>query len=133
MTSITGSFYSGILTMWSELGAVGYLLYISLYVYAIRRVVLTLFRNQYVEPLQRVLAEGFVMAMLTLLLSSILIDTFFAKYYTVSLWIWAAMVWTPAEKSQRSEDGDQPSEVGNPPEALAAPAPSRWARSPSRR
>lgn len=137
MTSITGSFYSGILSIWSELGAVGYLLYLGLYIYVIQRIARGLLRSQYTDPFQRVLAEGLVMAMLTFLISSILIDTFWAKYYTVGLWIWAAMVWDPAVEE---DPGETPSAdftgqgQGDQPEPLVAPAANRWQRpsAPSR-
>jgi hypothetical protein len=113
MTSITGNFYSGILSVWSELGAVGYLLYVGMYFYTVLRVIRRLRSDRYENPLQRVLAEGLVMAMLVFLMSSLLFDVFWAKYFTVGLWIWAALVWDPvAPEGEKTEDGDQRAEVG---------------------
>jgi hypothetical protein len=115
MTSITGSFYSGILSVWSELGVVGYILYMGLYIYAIRRVIWRLLRNQYTDLFQQVLAEGFVMAMLLFLLVSLLTDIFWGKSFTAGLWIWAAMVWDPVAP----EDGEQRSEISGQTSAVS--------------
>jgi hypothetical protein len=140
MTSITGSFYSGILSVWSELGAVGYVLYMALYIQLLLHVVWGLSRNQYIEPIQQVMAEGFAMAMLLFIILSFLGDVFYAKYFAGGLWIWAAMVWDPVEpdegeeravsepetadgrRIQRSAGGGQP-----------VPAVNRWQRMPLRK
>jgi len=108
MTSISGSFYSGVLSIWSELGVAGYLLYNSLYFYVIGRVARQMIRNQYRDVFQRMLAEGFVMAMLMFLVVSFLSDILWVLSFTVGLWIWAAMVWDPVE----AEEESQKSEVG---------------------
>jgi hypothetical protein len=108
MSSISGSFYSGILSIWSELGVAGYLLYLSLYVYVVWRVILRLIKNRYRDVFQRVLAEGFVMAMLMFLLIAVLQDVFWASSFTVGLWIWAAMVWDPVEpEEEKTDNGEQ--------------------------
>lgn len=157
MTSITGSFYSGVLAIWSELGAAGYLLLVGVHSYAAGHVWLRLHKNLYDNEMQKVLAEGFVMAMLTFLMGSVLTDIFWAKYYTVGLWIWAALVWTPADpdgirsadstrqgEDPKEEDGDQlparkglqpggrtddqESEDSNQPKSLVDPVVNRWQR-----
>jgi len=129
MTSITGSFYSGILSIWSELGVAGYVLYVGLYIYAIRRVIWRLFRNQYTDLFQHVLAEGFVMAMLLFLLVSVMTDIFWGKSFVVGLWIWAAMVWDPVAP----EDGEQTSDVGGQTSAVSGQLPARRGLQPGGR
>jgi len=138
MASISGTFYSGILAIWSDLGAVGYLLYLSIYLYVVWRVALQLIKDRYQDSVQRVLAEGFVMAMLVFLLASLLHDTFWLPYFVVGLWIWAAVVWTPVEAEEKAEDGAQKTEDGLSGVALAktegsetgkpTPAANRWPR-----
>lgn len=110
MSSISGSFYSGILSIWSELGVVGYLLYLIGYMYAVWRVARKLIKNEYRDIFQRVLAEGFVMAMLMFIFASFLQDIFSHLYFTCGLWIWAAMVWDPVEP-EGPEDGDRRTEI----------------------
>ena len=107
MESATGNFYSGILSIWSELGVVGYMLYMGLYISLIVHVGLRLRRNQYTEPVQQVLAEGFIMAGLLFLMVSFMADIFWAKYFAGGLWIWAAMVWDPVvPEGKKPESGD---------------------------
>jgi hypothetical protein len=129
MSSISGSFYSGILSIWSELGVGGYLLYLGIYVYVIGRVTRRLIKNQYRDVFQRVLAEGFVMAMLMFLFVSLLQDVFWVPYFTVGLWIWAAMVWDPVAP----EDGEQTSDVGGQTSAVSGQLPARRGLQPGGR
>lgn len=141
MESSTGNFYSGILSIWSELGVVGYMLYMGLYISLIIHVVSKLRRNQYTEPVQLVLAEGFVMAGLLFLMVSFIADIFWAKYFAGALWIWAAMVWDPvAPERKKTESGE--SEVGGQQSAVRgrnvggrqpSPAVNGWRRPPLRK
>lgn len=116
MTSISGNFYSGILSIWSELGVVGYLLYLGFYIYLMQHVVLILIRKKYPDQFQLVLAEGFVMAMLLFLMCSFLSDVFYIKCFTGGLCIWAALVWDPVEAQGRTADdgGPRTKVVGQP-------------------
>lgn len=114
MSSASGSFYSGILSIWSELGALGYVLYLGQYIYLILHVGLRLRRTRYTEPVQQVLAEGFVMAALLFLMASFLTDILWTKFFAGSLWIWAAMVWDPVAAEEKTEDGERRTEDGRP-------------------
>jgi hypothetical protein len=108
MTSIAGSYYSGILSVWSELGVLGYVLYMALYIQLLIHVGLRLRRNQYMDSVQRVIAEGFVMATLLFLMVSLLWDIFYLKYFAGGLFIWAAMVWDPVEpEDEKTDNGEQ--------------------------
>lgn len=124
MSSISGSFYSGILSIWSELGVLGYVLYTGQYIYLFLHVVLRLRKNQYRDVFQRMLAEGFVMALLTFLLGNFLQDIFWVSYFAGGLWIWAAMVWDPVaeEEEEKTDVRDQTSAVGFRPVGLPGPS-----------
>ena len=136
MESATGNFYSGILSIWSEIGMVGYVLYTGLYIHLILHVLFKLRRNQYAEPVQIVLAEGFVMAGLLFLMVSFMADIFWAKYFAGGLWIWAAMVWDPVVPEGKKTESGEP-EVGGQKSAVRgrsvggrqpAPAVNGWKR-----
>lgn len=140
MSSSSGSFYSGILSIWSEVGMLGYVLYMGQYIYLILHVVLRLRRNRYAEPVQQVLAEGFVTATLLFLLASLLTDILWTKYFAGSLWIWAAMVWDPVEGAPKAESGEP--DVGGQKSAVrgrsvagrqSSPVVNRWPRAPLRK
>lgn len=130
MTSISGSFYSGILSIWSELGVGGYLLYMAFYIYLLLHVSVMLARAKYPDPFQLMLAEGFVMAALLFLLCSFLGDVFYLRYFGSGLCIWAAMVWDPVEVAGPStENEDSRSGFGEQP----VPAVNRWQKRPLRK
>jgi len=94
--SISGGPMTGVLTIWSELGSLGLLLYYGLHLYALIRVSKAVRRNAYSDPAQRILAEAFPPIMTMMIGLSIIADYLYLAYFTSGLWIWAACVWTPA-------------------------------------
>jgi len=106
--SVLGHPSAGILTLWGELGPLGYLLYLGLYVYAAIRVYRHVRGEVYVSPYRRVMAEAFVPMMAVFVLISFLSDEFVFVHLNVGLWIWAACVWNPPEPpvAEKETTGD---------------------------
>jgi hypothetical protein len=84
---------SGVLSIWSEIGVLGvvlfYGLYLAFHVYRLVR------RKAYPYVYQRILAEAFVPSMLVYMMSSFLVDTFYSDFWQATIWIWAGLVYRP--------------------------------------
>ena len=93
--SIMSSAYSGIFSIWSEVGLLGFIFYVGLYVYPWVRVWRQYRCKVYVDTLQILLVEAYLLAIPLFLMVNILTDLFWPDYYVVGLWIWAALIWRP--------------------------------------
>ena len=129
--SIAGGPMTGVLTIWSELGPIGLLLYFGFHLYAVVRVAKAVRRNAYTDPAQRILAEAFPPVMAMLIGLNILADHLWLVFLTTGSWIWAACVWTPAPawKALPAQSG----ELTESPGAFAEQKTLRghWRRPPS--
>ena len=96
--SIMSSAYSGIFSIWSEIGIIGFFFYIALYVYPWGRVLKQFKRDQYLDSAQLVLAESFLLVIPLFLMCNVLFDNFWGDFFVVGIWIWAGLVWNPVKE-----------------------------------
>ncbi len=129
--SIAGGPMTGILTIWSELGPVGVALYWGLFIYAFVRVIRNIRHNRYSDPYQRVLAEAFPPVLLMMFMLNIIADYLYMAFLSNSLWLWAAVVWTPAPEWKRKPAGDEAVGTLPTPAAPVAPPPPAGFERPS--
>ncbi|MDZ8117327.1 hypothetical protein [Pontiella agarivorans] len=111
--SIMESTYSGLVSLWSEVGIVGYLLFQILCLIPFLRVWKLVRRGSYWNRYQRILAESFVPAMLLYFISSFLTDAYYLDFWIVTMWTWAGLVYDPLprEDDPVSSDGEKISDV----------------------
>ncbi|MFH1111421.1 MAG: hypothetical protein V1790_19815 [Planctomycetota bacterium] len=113
--SISAAPTTGLLTLWTELGPLGMLLYWGVQAYAAMRVGWAVRRGRYKGRYKRILAEAFTPTMMMLLGLNVLTDYAFIAFMNGGIWIWAACVWTPEESevppSARMTDVVEPSDV----------------------
>lgn len=93
--SIMQSTYSGLVSIWSETGIVGYIVFLYLHLYVLLRIIKLLWNEAYSSRNQRILAETFVPTMVLYLISSLLLDTLHMDFWLVPIWVMAGFVWTP--------------------------------------
>ncbi len=93
--SITGGPMTGILTLWSELGFFGLLLYWGIQLYAAVRVARAVRAGAYTDRYQLILAESFPPTMIMLIMLNFIADYSYLAFMNNGIWIWAACVWTP--------------------------------------
>ena len=95
--SITEYPYTGMTTIWGELGPVGFLVYWGLHVYASFHVYLQLKRRQYKTFHQHVLAQAYVSVMIMYIGLNTILDFANHAFLSNGIWIWAGCVWYPLE------------------------------------
>lgn len=93
--SVLGSPETGILTIWGELGLMGFILYWWLYAYAAFHVGKQVRQKKYADWQGRVLAESFVVLVAAAFVLNFLIDALPMPHLTVALWILGGIVWNP--------------------------------------
>ena len=94
--SIMESTHSGLVTLWSEVGVVGFLLYQALSLMVLFRIWKNLKHKVYHNVYQLILAEAFVPAMVLYIISSFLTDAYFLDAWLL-IWIWAGFVLSPID------------------------------------
>ena len=90
--SIVGGPMTGIITLWSELGPMGLILYWGLHVYAFFWVWTGLRRGLYTNRYKLILAQAFIPIMAFYIGLSLLADYSWVVYMN-AIWIWAGCVW----------------------------------------
>jgi len=90
--SIIGGPATGLLALWSDLGPFGFLIYWSVHVGALWRVMSGVRQGRYTHRYKLILAEAFIPTMVMFLMLSFLADFSWMAYMNV-LWIWAGAVW----------------------------------------
>ncbi len=98
MTSISGNTTSAVLTLWSDFGLVGFLIFTSFYVWLFGQACKR-FRQKEADPQNRLIAEFLVGALSFYMIQNILIDTLGAEAFPVWIWAWAALLNLPEEKT----------------------------------
>ena len=105
--SVSQSPFSGITSIWSELGLLGFGMFFGLYMFPTFRVFKQLRANRYKhDRYQRVLAEGFVVYGVLFLMINVLMDLLVNDYFVLLYWVLAALAWRPVMET----DNSQPSE-----------------------
>ena len=94
-SSITQSLISGISAMWGDLGAIGALLYFSLYIIPARRIWRHLVANRYQDPFQRTLSRVYMPYFAMLVLITLLQDIFWNDLMQCSFLFLSAYLWDP--------------------------------------
>ena len=116
--SVISSTRSGYLALFGELGPVGMLVFWSLYVYAAWRIGSFVRQGRYRGFYERVLAESFVPTMAVFLVLNLLGDHVPSLPLNAGLWIWAGVLWNPAEEEDEAEAGEaEAATSGTPPRA----------------
>jgi hypothetical protein len=93
--SITTGPATGFLTIWSELGPIGFIVYFGLWLYALFRVSLQCWRKQYQDIYQEILGLTFISAGVMLSCVFFLAPFLHHAFLSSSFWILAALVWVP--------------------------------------
>jgi hypothetical protein len=86
---------TGFISLWGELGPVGFALFWGCYVYAGLRVHRKLKADLYTSTIQATLAEAFVPTVFAFIGLNSLIDGVNLAHINQPIWIWAALVWVP--------------------------------------
>lgn len=97
---------TGYVAIFSELGLIGFLLYVGLYIYAVARITRQLIRREYTQSGQRLLAQIYVVASAVFGMVNVLADFFYVDFFQVSIWLLAACVWSPHREAELVEDAD---------------------------
>jgi len=107
MTSITGNTTSGIFTIWGDFGLIGFLIFLSFYIWLVTiclRYSLKRDRKQ-----STVIAEFLVPSLFFFLMVNILIDLVAIEAIVIWLWIWAAVLKLSKDdeliNEQKTENG----------------------------
>ncbi len=103
-TSISKVPWTGMLTIWGELGPLGWMLFWGLHVYAALRIFRQRQRQEYSSLYRIILAEAFVPTMIVFLLLNIIIDASRAPHLCLGIWIWAASVWNTSNNTIAQQD-----------------------------
>ncbi len=111
MTSISGSTTSAVLTMWSEFGLVGFLLFCSFYVLLFGQAWRYAADEEF--DLQKKIISGFLIGSLAMfLVINILMDIMGYQVYVLWLWGWAVLLNLPEGGDQKSTISVRPSYAG---------------------
>jgi len=90
MSSISGNTTSGIFTIWGDFGLVGFLIFISFYLWLVTICLRYSLKRDRTES--TVIAEFLVPALLFFLMINILIDIVAIEAIVIWIWIWAAIL-----------------------------------------
>lgn len=93
--SITGRPDTGIITIWSELGPVGYLLFWGLHFYVMFKIIYQYRSGMYTDPYKRIMAEALPPVILMWIGLSFIADFLYIDFLQCGLWVWVACVWIP--------------------------------------
>ncbi|MDF7807634.1 hypothetical protein P4E94_09310 [Pontiellaceae bacterium B12219] len=102
--------HNGLYAIWSDIGAVGFFVYIGIYVYAAIHILRNIRTHKYTNNYQLVLAESCVLWIALLVATNFMSDTFNRHELLGGLWIFTALVWNPI-KEVRIEPESALSEV----------------------
>ena len=102
MTSISGSTTSAILTLWSEFGLVGFLLFCSFYVLLFGQAWRYAVDKE--TDLQKKIISSFLVGSMAMFLAiNILMDIMGYQVYVLWLWGWAVLLNLPGSREQKPE------------------------------
>ena len=96
MASVTGSTDSAVLTFWGDVGVVGFLLFLGLYIIPFLKC-LKILREKNVSRQKQVIAEALIGILVMFLLINIVLDVIFIIFLTVWIWILIAFLYLPDE------------------------------------
>jgi hypothetical protein len=96
--------HNGLYALWSDIGFIGTITYIGLYVFAALHLLNNLKKRLYTNPHQQVLAETCVLWLVFLVSTNFMSDTFYRHELLGGLWIFTALVWRPFEESKVDEE-----------------------------
>lgn len=95
--------HNGLYALWSDIGFIGTVAYIGIYVFAALHLLNNLRKNLYTNPHQQVLAETCVLWLAFLVSTNFMSDTFYRHELLGGLWIFTALVWRPFEEPKVDE------------------------------
>lgn len=93
--------HNGLYAIWSDIGAIGFVAYVSIYIYAAVHLLQNIRRHRYTNAYQLVLAESCVLWMALLVGTNFMSDTFYRHELLGGLWIFTALVWKPLPSSEK--------------------------------
>jgi O-antigen ligase len=94
--------HAGLFAIWSDIGAIGFLVYVSIYGYAIFHLLNNIRKRKYTNLYQLVLAESCVLWLVLLVGSNFMSDTFYRNELLGGLWICTALAWMPFQSNELS-------------------------------
>jgi len=117
--SISSVPWTGMITIFGELGPFGLLLFWSAYIYAALRIWRQSRAGMYVSKYRIILAEAFVPTMAAFIVLNVLLDTILHAHLNTGLWIWGALVWYPCPDAEPPAS-DTPPPAGETPPPLTS-------------
>jgi hypothetical protein len=93
--SILESTTSGLVSLWSEVGMLGFVFYHWMCVLVYIRVWRNLRKGLYTSLYQQILAEAFIPAIVLYVLAAFLADPYYLDAWVVTMWAWAGLVFDP--------------------------------------
>jgi hypothetical protein len=112
--SIIAHTHTGLLSIWSDMGPIAFLLYWGAHLYAIGRVWRAYYYGSYQHPWQRAVAQAFIPVMTLYLMVAFMTDLVHTALWGFIPWVWAATVWTPIRQTEQAQ-----------PEVVPAMSPAR--------
>jgi len=94
-SSISQVVTTGFIAIWSELGAIGFVLFFGIHIFAVHRIYDQYRKGLYRMPERRILAEALVPVIPVYLLLNFMTDTFPLDLLTGGLWLCIAILWRP--------------------------------------
>ena len=104
--SLLSSPRSGFITIYGELGPIGFVLYFGCFLYVIYVIYRQYAAGLYVDKIRNILAAAFVPSMIIFLLLNLLNDSVRALHLNLGMWIWAAMIYRPCRPAQPDDMAD---------------------------
>jgi hypothetical protein len=101
--SVLSSPRSGFITIYGELGPMGFFLFWGGYLYVVWVIFRQLIEGKYIDTSREIMAAAFIPSMLVLVLLNILLDSVRGLHLNLGMWIWAAMVWRPCKPAEVNE------------------------------
>lgn len=94
--SVMSSPHIGILSIWTDIGAIGFLVYIVLHIFAALHLLRNVWLGKYSNRTQLVIAESCVLWLALLVMASMVMSDLFYRHELLGgIWIVTALVWTP--------------------------------------
>jgi len=103
--SITQQPAGGYISLWSEIGVIGFIYFQMLYLMPLFHISKHLWRGNYKHKSQRILAEAFLPTCLVVMQASFMADIYWSALFYFLLMVWAGFVFDPIPVSTSRNSG----------------------------
>jgi hypothetical protein len=98
--------HNGIYAIWSDIGAIGFVVYVWVYLYAALHLLRNIRQKKYTNAYQQVLAESCILWIALFIGANFMSDMFYRHELMGGLWIFTALVWNPIREGAKDSDSD---------------------------